>query len=136
METYEVLEQALALIEDERQWCQGAVRKGGARCAIGALNFVAAGVDQGGVSAKDLGVAREVRLAYRGAVDAVDRLAERDGFAPHPCLNGNQPAIANFNNNRTHAEVVALFQEAIRQEKEKAGVLVEVPAEAPQEVPA
>lgn len=106
METYEVLEKALALIEDERNWCQETIQKdrgdgGTARCALGAV-----------MEAEAMGY-----QCSAGPWRIFTRLAQREGYEL-----GSQ-----FNNNRSHAEVVALFQEAIRSEKAKAGIPIDVP---------
>lgn len=101
MKTYEVLEKALALIEDEKDWCGDGW--GGATdrfCALRAI-FTVEGEDFG-------------RLAGSTARIAVERLA--------------RTYLGDWNDNHSHAEVVELFQKAIRQEKDKAGVLVDVPA--------
>jgi hypothetical protein len=132
VKTYEVLEKALGLIEDERHWCRGAVGRGGARCAIGALNFATVGIDQGGKGTKAK-VEPVLYRAYVAAVGALNLLAERDGFETREMPRGSMPAVAFFNNSHSHAEVVALFQEAIRNEKAKAGVPVDLPAPVAQQ---
>lgn len=99
METYEVLEKALALIEDEKDWCpNGWGSDAGGKCAAHAIH------------------ANVPHLRGIDAQLAVERLTG--------CYLGE------FNDTHTHAEVVALFKRAIRSEKAKAGIPVELPAES------
>jgi hypothetical protein len=100
METWEVLEKALALIEDEENWCQGHLYIGNRCCARGAL------------------------MASRPLKKEVDQA----GAAIRALLPGPH-TIMTFNDTHSHAEVVDLFQTAIRNEKQKARVLVEIPRE-------
>lgn len=124
METYEVLEKALALIEDESHWCQNDTRIGDAFCAVGALNFAMTGIARGSLEARARAEARGVLETYYEAAALLNGMAEDAGYEP---ISGRKCAVAMFNNDRSHAEVVALFQKAIRQEKEKAGIPVEIP---------
>lgn len=104
MQTYEVLEKALA--EVERGWCRGELEDDrGNVCARGALHRV---------------LDAEMHFCGLGAEGqaALAALRARCG--------GN---IGVFNDSHTHAEVVALFQKAISQEKAKAGIYVELPKE-------
>lgn len=115
METYEVLEKALALIEDEENWCGsgwGHVPEEEGRCGLHAVQDVAFISDE-----------------------EVDRA---DSVLNELAVGADSEWFGDFNDTHTHAEVVALFQEAIRREKHKAGVPVEIPepASAPTEVPA
>lgn len=125
-EVYEILERALALIERSENWCQGVLKKGDASyCAVGAVNFSASGgiVHKSEVQDQN----PPWRFAYDRAINAINRLAEAAGYSSEDWPTGGvQPAIAYFNNDHSHAEVVALFQEAIRAEKAKAGVPLEI----------
>lgn len=107
MQTYEVLEKALALIEDEENWCQGRLHDNGRYCAIGAYHTADHGHWFGRLSSSG-------QKARRALIDALPT----GGFDP-----------AAFNNTHSHAEVIALFHRAIRQEKAKAGIYVELPKE-------
>lgn len=107
--TYEVLEKALALIEDEKNWCQGMERTAaGRRCARGALCEVA--------QLRDLAVAQRVLGRFANPRES------------------SVDAIINFNDLHNHAEVVELFQRAVRAEKEKEGIPVEIPEQAKEPV--
>lgn len=102
METYEVLEKALKLIEREEDWTQHGAeepRPDGrtCRCSFVALDAVHRG--------------------HKSAEQALHQAATRRG----------EFSYIAFNRNRSHAEVVALFQSAIRAEKVKAGVELEIP---------
>lgn len=107
METYQKLEQALALIADEKNWCQGSLHDNGRYCAIGAYHMADHGHWFGRLSRSG----QKVRLAL------VDALPTGDF------------ELRVFNNSRSHAEVIALFQRAISAEKAKAGTYVELPKE-------
>jgi hypothetical protein len=98
MKTYEVLEKALGLIEDERNWCQYTLQRGSAFCSGGALLQVTNGKCSG---------------QWTG-----------EGAAALRALSGLTPDhdVVGFNNTHSHAEVVELFQTAIREEKRKAGI--------------
>lgn len=110
MKTYEVLERALALIEDEKNWTQKDYRVGDALCAEGACVL-------GGGGTID---AHNVAM-WTGKADAAVR-------ALGSALSG---PVHVFNDSHSHAEVVALFQKAIANEKRKAGVYIELPVEEP-----
>lgn len=111
MKTYEVLEKALALIEDEKNWCQGLQETfSGERCASGAI---IAAVSSHNASFED----------GRRAAAKLGVIAARHLRCP---TEDFEDAIVNFNDFHTHAEVVALFQEAIRREKAKEGVPIDV----------
>jgi hypothetical protein len=119
MKTYEVLEKALRLIEDEKNWCQGYqrivekrwFRKDRVRyCALGAVAESIPGEN----GSWPIEVFHELP-----EVKPLSDLVKARGF----------DQVGRFNNVRTHAEVVALFQEAIRNEKEKAGVVIDLPVE-------
>lgn len=106
METWETLEKALALIEPEENWCQGAFESSpGVYCAEGSCRAVL-GLDGMARTAEYI----EVRIALRKQLP----------------VNSNGE-IHFFNDSHSHAEVVALFKRAIAAEKAKAGVFVEVP---------
>ena len=101
MEMYEVLEKALALIEDERDWCPDGPGWGTVprqRCAVAALGEI---------------------------VNPVVSILDVPAFQ---ALDSRADGVASFNDSHTHAEVVALFQDAIRAEKAKAGIPVDLPA--------
>jgi hypothetical protein len=100
VKTYEVLEKALGLIEDEKNWCGQGWGSLGQRCAVHAIGTAL------GINSND------VTLVRCGAYRALAYLA---GEAPY-----------NFNDSHTHAEVVALFQEAIRNEKAEEGIEIPV----------
>jgi hypothetical protein len=106
MEAYEVLEKALALIEDERNWCQwDRENYAGQRCAVGALEAAA-----GEVTACGYDLSEKFGL---------EQLLESKGFKRPP---GRSWFLSAFNDSHSHAEVVELFQTAIREEKRKAGI--------------
>jgi hypothetical protein len=102
MRTYEVLERALGLIEDERNWWQcgnRATNTATGKCAVLAVGAALRGGEE--------------------SSHALNALAS--------LLDGSHEAIAHFNDTHSHAEVVALFQKAIRLEKQKAGVPLDLP---------
>jgi len=115
MKTYEVLEKALALIEREENWAQGDYKVGDALCAEGAC-LVAGGM----------------KLEFDG-----QRYTFFDEPTPgyHAALDSLQDLLSDsvhlYNDAATHAQVVALFQKAIRAEKQKAGIAIDLPAEVP-----
>jgi hypothetical protein len=87
METHERLEEALALIANERDWRQG----------------------EGGDG--------DTGLCLTGAVIAAGGcVAEMDALADALPISGS---VNTFNDTRPHSEVVALFEEAIANEKAK-----------------
>jgi hypothetical protein len=106
MTTYEVLKKALALIEDEKDWCQGKTGWG-RRCAVGAISTTVGGIGSHTDDVLNYPPLKALCVA----------------------LGGN--GIVYFNDTHTHAEVVALFRTAIRAEKAKAGIPIEVPIEDP-----
>lgn len=115
--TLQVLTEARALIAKPENWCQRERRRSdGARCALGALDGVF-GVDGNYTAMIDvektpaalaLGEAAiamgESTPAYYSVLDEAARLAA---------------VVANFNNNRTHAEVLAMFDRVIEAERAK-----------------
>lgn len=111
METYETLEKALALIEPEGNWVCGneGMDGGPGLCAEGALGRVLGivGRDYDAIHATD---------AYRALQNA---------------LPGFNRIVFMFNDHHSHTEVVALFMKAIRQEKQKAGITVDLPTTQP-----
>ncbi len=111
MKTYEVLEKALALIEDESNWTDRgwAVDPGGRMCAAGACN-VAEGIIDRKESRCFAVCSSPAPVALRAA------------------LPGDYEVLPDFNDHETHADVVALFQRAIRAEKAKEGS--EIPLES------
>ena len=117
MKTYEVLEKALALIEDEKDWAQGDYRIGDALCAEGACIVAGGGALEWDGQRFASSVPPDECVVAFGALGAL-----------------TTEAIHQFNDSRSHAEVVALFQGAIRNEKAKAGVPVDVPAPLAQPV--
>lgn len=99
METYEVLEKALALIEDEWNWVPHSGGVGGPYCAVGALLAVE-------------GTCGILKVpGYQSLADAAFPLS-----------------IPRFNDTHSHAEVCDLFRAAIRREKARLGVIVDLPA--------
>jgi hypothetical protein len=119
-EVYEVLERALALIEDEQDWCQGKFsrekrvgllrRKRTQRCALGAIRS-SASLEADGMPWADFLALPEIR-----PLQAI-------------VLEKGYDQVGTFNNASAHAEVVALFQKAIRAEKQKAGIPLDLPAD-------
>ncbi len=110
MQTYEILEKAKALIEDPNDWCQCAAFKTGPKgnvqhCAIGAVDAVT----------RADGWVYERELAVTMALDAV----AIDTF--HKC------SLVDVNNNLGHEATIEMFNEAIRTEKAKAGIPVDLP---------
>ena len=106
METYEVLEKALGLIEREEDWCAYApTGPNGSRCMAVAINAAT----------------RSRRISAQPAYSAVERFIEPKGLVGSP--------IGYFNDTHTHAEVVALFQTAIAEEKRKAGTFLDLPTQ-------
>jgi hypothetical protein len=113
MKTYEVLERALGDIQDEKNWCQGMEENlQGARCAIGSIH------------AK---LSEEYEDQCLAKYVLVRTLEANDFHSPGAHGFG---LLADFNDTHSHAEVVALFQQAIRNEKAKAGVPLDVEAGA------
>lgn len=109
MQTYEVLEKALGLIEREEDWCQfGVGSREGPKCALGAVNFV---------------VHDEVVNFHALKPLHVPAMKALSGVAQS--LAGE--CAVGFNNSHSHVEVCDLFRRAIRAEKAKAGVLVDDP---------
>lgn len=116
LKTYEVLERALRLIEREEDWtCGNSGMDGGPKvCAEGAVGRV-------------LGIGgREYPVIQRTAASLA--LASQ---LPPGCVIGGRPLVWFFNDHHTHAEVVALFQTAIRAEKQKAGIPLNLPTSKP-----
>jgi hypothetical protein len=124
VKTYEVLDKALALIEDENNWAITAYgsASSGPWCAVGSVAAVLADSDE-------IEFNRIVDWNHPDpeAVCVLEGLARRECGATEKPLRSSQ-SIEHFNDDRPHHEVVALFQEAIRSEKAKAGVPVELPA--------
>jgi len=116
MKAYEVLEKALALIEREENWAQGDLRVGNAFCAEGACVIAAGGALKWEGSVQH----------YRALVDASEYFDAFDALYRY--VPGS---IYEFNDSHSHAEVVTLFQKAIRAEKQKAGIAIDLPVEVP-----
>ena len=116
MKSYELLERGLALIEDPLNWVKGVSKidvpyADGMRtayCSYGALAHIAE---------------KEVENAapLSAALVALGEQVEQEGMAGQ--------AIVAFNDKHTHAEVIAVWKAAIRSEKAKHGIEVEVPEE-------
>lgn len=124
MKAYEVLEGALAHIENEENWCTGVMQRGNdQRCALGAIRLV--GMEKGLMTWSAFEGARASE-PLRSAQRALGTLALQGlGLNLDPSFYTLDP-IAAFNDTHTHAEVVALFQEAIREEKHREGVRIEM----------
>lgn len=106
MKTYEVLEKALAEIEDEENWTKGCSGWDGPKlCAEGAICKAS-----GEAFPKD---SPAYHVLFEIAAYGFD--------------------LYQFNDDHTHAEVVALFQEAIRNEKAKEGIDVPLVSTEPAE---
>lgn len=120
MKKYEVLEKALALIEDEKNWGQGLIESVDGRvCINGALVKALYGVEKcADAPTED---------CYIGGKFGLDDLALSKGDTTFRNLSGMP--TARFNDAHAHAEVLDFLREAIRNEKAKAGVSVEVPTE-------
>lgn len=110
METYQILEDALNEIRDERDWCQGQMFRyspdlnRSQRCALGAICDVV-----------PLGLTWEDwPVEYRDAYQALDAVAHRRAGQGMPV----------YNDTHSHSEVVAVFQEAIRLEKARLAVAI------------
>lgn len=105
MKTYEILEGALGLIRDEKNWCRGALKM-----EMFSLRADGASVDR-------------VRYCALGALAATDIGTVSIGVNPAPLdalddvISGG--SITRFNDSHSHAEVVAVFQQAIQAEKVK-----------------
>lgn len=111
MKIYEGLEKALAVIENEKNWTKGDYQVGNAYCAEGACLV-------------SVGLQPESPRAWR--VEQADQFVTLIN-ALIRALGGGR--VHRFNDTHTHAEVVALFQKAIRDEKLKEGVEIEIPVE-------
>lgn len=117
MKTYELLEKALGEIEDPQDWFQGAYSgPAGAVCAEGACNKV----QWGTVLPSESGTAEAPLFNVLGLA-----ILSR----------GEDGNLAEFNDSHSHAEVVALFQQVIAEEKRKVGVFIKIPSQ-PEKVPA
>lgn len=107
MKTYE----ALALIEDEKNWCSDGPFGAGdgrvTRCALMAIS----------AATPNCATATLASIPMQEAAEAAG--VPRGEYAGGP--------LAEFNDTHSHAEVVALFKKAIAAEKAKAGVLLEIP---------
>lgn len=116
MKTYEVLEKALA--EIEKGWCQK-IREDeyGNVCAVGALQRAVYGYVDNWHSSYEL--ADDYGLNTLVIEKQLPRLDPRfhSRFGPHAC-------IEEVNDEYGKDEVIALFQEAIRNEKAKEGIEV------------
>jgi hypothetical protein len=126
VKTYEVLEKALA--ELEKGWCSRQREDGdGNVCAIGALGRAVHGFVDNWHSSYEL--ADDYGLNALVIEKQIPRPNPEDQaqFGPHE-------SIEEVNDDYGKGMVVALFQEAIRNEKAKEGVPVEVLSQA--EVPA
>jgi hypothetical protein len=117
---YEVLEEALDLIWEREHWCRGALRAGEIRfegskgpeinykyCALGAI-----------YEAEDADTATQ-KGPITPSLEPFKSVAGRQAFKMVSRLAGGD--LTRFNDTHTHAEVVALFQQAIRNEKERVG---------------
>jgi hypothetical protein len=89
MTTKEILIAARKRIEDPKNWVKGQLRDGDAVCALGALYEVAP--DRSSLQSP-------VYLAYEALTNLIP---------------GAAPQLGNFNDQHTHAEVLALFDRAI-----------------------
>jgi hypothetical protein len=112
--SYEMIEAALDEIREPEHWCKGAlktVRNGVvAYCALGAFDEVTDFIpNPSGPKTEDWRTERDAWMALWNAA------------------GGN---IVRFNNTHTHAEVVAMFQQAARAEKERLGVEAAEPVAA------
>jgi hypothetical protein len=106
MRTYEVLEKALDEIGSRSRWCgTGWGTPGKQACAIHAVARVEGRGPYEGPHVSE--------PTYEALLRAV--AARSDALT-----------VGEYNDNHTHAEVVALFQEAIRAEKAKAGISVDL----------
>ena len=113
MQKYEVLEKALAKLQ--KGWCKG-LREDpdGNVCAIGAIELVIhGGVRDTTISAYALGD------IYGLNEISVERYGVLSNFAP--------VSIQQVNDDFGKRAVEDIFREAIRREKAKAGVAVEIP---------
>ena len=120
MKTYEVLEKALALIEDEKNWCGEGYGDGrGSKCAVHAVKAVCPGFEGA--------FCGWTPLAMRVVKELQDYLPLRAGAF------SERQSVPAFNDTHSHAAVVALFQEAIRNEKAKEGMDVRLVRTGPAE---
>lgn len=119
--TYELLEAALGQIADENKWCQGSLYSGGRVCAAGALIKAVFGASQ--LPSEMTAVALITAKRVPGSVSGprAGYLALKAAIPPHP--SGGFVNPERFNDFEPHAAVVALFQRAIRAEKQRVGVL-------------
>lgn len=115
METYEILEKALA--EVQKGWCRREREdEKGNVCAIGALQRAVTGqtsiISLGGGTFSEVAYHLDVPFGLRALVVA------------RGCED-----LAHFNDFHSHAEVCDLFKLAIAKAKADAGIYLEVPAE-------
>jgi len=122
------------MIEDEDSWCQGQMFQGDRACSLGAMSrFMTSHLGD-----SDYG---EVVGAGCAGLDILRRrLPAGERFFIGSCTGFLDP-IAVFNDTHTHAEVVALFQKAIRVAKRLDAEAIAIPVEqgpydAPLPVPA
>ncbi len=102
METYEVLERAKALIEDKSHWCQGTLDDGHGRHCAE-------------------GAVHTVCQDASGQIGALEALALHT-----PCC------IVCTNDQYGHKATMEAFAKAIRDEKSKAGVVIDLPEKEPE----
>lgn len=142
MKSYEILEKALSIIEDPKQWAQGGRWKknddgGDAYCAMGALVYTAIG----SVTNEAVGRTKwhsTQMVPYYQAVHALTRRTGlfygtygRHGYRDPAVMDGPMcKPVECFNDTQPHAAVVALFKRAIRDEKARNATPIEVSAPA------
>jgi hypothetical protein len=110
MSPHELLIKARALIADEDRWVRWVDRRrqpdgGYAYCAIGAINWTARAAEPRVCSEWS----REAKGAYLGAVRVLECVM-RERFGQQDEWRG---IIPDFNNSRSHAEVLEAFDYAI-----------------------
>lgn len=113
METFEVLEKARDLIINPKDWCcEGWGWETGRRCAIHAIASVLGHEDE----------VTEEACHVQIAVENVMRQEElADGWSAY---------LGYFNDTHSHADVIDLFNRAIRAEKAKSGLFIKTPVAA------
>jgi hypothetical protein len=112
--TLDVLVAARALIAKRENWCRFARNDNGAYCALGAIDMAAyggpvLGPDDNNIIAPLADAARAMGFHYDESNCGIN--------------DGNAWLIANFNNSKSHPEVLAMFDRAIAAEKRRLGIV-------------
>lgn len=117
MRVSQLLERGLALIEDQAHWCQGSMARDADGREIGALSPHAVRFCSVGA------LFRTRRTRHGQARDLLDDLAARRQWGAD--------SLEEFNDSNGHAEVIALWQDAVRTAKQREALPIKIPHKNP-----